>query len=245
MLPDSEKFCMFALADFFITIKGRNQKNRFEPTRAAWNGIILFALWVIRSLQRVGSFFLSKILFMQTQKNEAGNLLPITVMEGVTVNVLPNSEHEFLIPTKDVAIGYGVSVYAIRQTKLRNNSELIEGKHFISNVTIRHAASAGSSKGVFWTKRGIIRLGFFIKSERAKLFRDTIEDLVIKVEEQRDLFGNPVAAPVKQLPAKRLINRLDRDRLIRLLALTSRIADTDLRISIANELTGGLSYGNH
>ena len=32
---------------------------------------------------------------MKTQKNDAGNLLPITVTEGVTVEIIPNSEHEF------------------------------------------------------------------------------------------------------------------------------------------------------
>lgn len=180
---------------------------------------------------------------MTTNKNEAGNLLPMTVMDGVTVNVLPDSEHEFLISTKDVAVGYGVTPYNIRRHKLEHSYELIEGRHFISNVSIPHVASPGSSKGVFWTKRGIVRLGFFIKSERAKLFRDWAEELVIKVDEQRSLFEN-VPTIAKRIKRKRNINRLDRDRLIRLLALVSRVEDNDLRIAITNELTGGLSYGN-
>lgn len=183
---------------------------------------------------------------MTVNKNEAGNLLPITVMEGVTVNVLPNPEHEFLMTTNEVAIGYGVSKYNIRQHKLMHSDELIEGKHFITAVSIPNGDKRTPHNAVYWTKRGIVRLGFFIKSERAKLFRDWAEELIIRVDEQRDLFGNPVAAPAaKQLTPKRLINRLDRDRLIRLLALTSRIADNDLRISITNELTGGLRYGNY
>ncbi len=38
-----------------------------------------------------------------------------------------------------------------------------------------------------WTKRGIIRLGFFIKSNRAKQFRDWAEDLIIFATEQAGL----------------------------------------------------------
>lgn len=177
---------------------------------------------------------------MTVAKNEAGNLLPMTVMDGVTVNVLPNSEHEFLMSMKDVAVGYGTSEYAIRQTKIRNDRELIEGKHFVTAVTYCHNAPHNK---ILWTKRGIVRLGFFIKSERAKLFRDWVEELVIKVDEQRSLFEN-VPTIAKRIKRKRNINRLDRDRLIRLLALVSRVEDNDLRIAITNELTGGLSYGN-
>ena len=177
---------------------------------------------------------------MNSNKNEAGTLLPMIVMEGVTVNVLPNPEHEFLMSMKDVAIGYGTSEYAIRQTKIRNDNELIEGKHFVTAVTYCHSAPHNK---IYWTKRGIIRLGFFIKSERAKLFRDWAEELVIRIDGQYDLFGHPLSSPVQKLPSKRQINRLDRDRLIRLLALTSRITDNELRISITNELTGGLNYG--
>lgn len=177
---------------------------------------------------------------MTVNKNEAGNLLPMTVMEGVTVNVLPNLEHEFLMSTADVAHGYGTSSKNIREHK-RVNSEFIEGKHFISGARI---SGSDPSNKVYWTKRGIIRLGFFIKSERAKLFRDWAEELVIRMDEQRDLFGNPVIVPAKRLAGKRLINRLDRNRLIRLLALTNRISDNELRIAITNELTGGLNYGN-
>ena len=162
-------------------------------------------------------------------KNEAGNLLPISVTQGLTVMVLPSTKYEYLMTTKQVALGYGVSEYAIRQTKLRNQSELIENKHFFSGVTICHAASPGSSKGVMWTKAGIIRLGFFIRSEQAKLFRDWAENLILTVTK-----------PVKQLPAKRKHNRITPERLIKLLAIAGRITDHQLRNEIINELTGGL-----
>lgn len=39
-------------------------------------------------------------------------------------------------------------------------------------------------------------------------------------------------------------NRLDKDRLIRLLTLTNQVEDNEIQIAITNELTGGLHYGN-
>lgn len=174
---------------------------------------------------------------MNGKKNEAGNLLPMVVTEGVTVNVLPNEAHEYLMTGKEVAHGYGVTDYAIRVTKLRHSDELIEGKHYVTAVTLCNGIKGVPPNAVMWTKRGIIRMGFFIKSERAKLFRDWAEELIIKVDQERDLFG--VVKSTKALPAKRNHNRLTSERLIRLLQLTHRIDNSELRNEIVNELMGG------
>lgn len=106
--------------------------------------------------------------------------MSLTVTEGLTVTILPNSDHEFLIPTKDVALGYGVSNDTIRQHQSRNPDDFIEDKHYVKGVTIRHTLDRSiQPHQVFYTKRGVVRLGFFIKSERARLFRDWAEDLII------------------------------------------------------------------
>ena len=57
---------------------------------------------------------------MSTKKNEAGNFLPMTVIEGITVNVLPHEQYQFLLSTSAVSIGFGVSEDNIRQTKIRH-----------------------------------------------------------------------------------------------------------------------------
>lgn len=164
--------------------------------------------------------------------------ISLTVTEGITVTIIPNQEHEFLMSTKEVASGYGVTTYNIRQHKLSQSSELIEGKHYLGNVSITHGASCGASRSTMWTKRGIVRLGFFIKSEQAKLFRDWAEDLIIKFEEQRDLFGTKEVVVQKQLKAKRDHNRITKDRLVDLLAEVCKISDSELRMSITNKLMG-------
>lgn len=53
---------------------------------------------------------------MRNQKSEVMNL---EVTEGLTVTVYPNPDHEFLMTTREVAAGYGVTEYAIRKTRCR------------------------------------------------------------------------------------------------------------------------------
>lgn len=105
------------------------------------------------------------------------------VADNLSVEIIPNNKFEFLMTTNEVARGYGVSGGTIRKHKMEHCDELIEGKHFITSVTKRNTGckSGGYLQNIptYWTKRGIVRLGFFIKSERAKMFRDWAEDLVI------------------------------------------------------------------
>jgi hypothetical protein len=103
---------------------------------------------------------------MIVKKNEK-QTMSLQVTEDLKVTVLPNSNHEFLMSSNEVAIGYGVSEHSIRQHKKRQASELTNGKHFVMGVTISHSDPHNK---VYWTKRGIVRLGFFIKSERPKCF---------------------------------------------------------------------------
>lgn len=168
-----------------------------------------------------------------TTEEKAGKL-QMQVTDGLQVAVYPNHQHEFLLPTKEVALGYDASPYSIRMAKKRHSEELIEGKHFLSNVTFCYGAK-GSSRGTMWTKRGIVRLGFFIKSERAKLFRDWAEDLIIKVDEHKDLFGQITSKPLA-LPQKRNHNRLTQSRLVDLMADVVRIENSEVRLSITKKL---------
>lgn len=89
------------------------------------------------------------------------------------LSLIENHEHEFLLSNKDVAIGYGVSIDTIRSHLSKNQNEFIEGKHYIVDKSYKN------TRKIFWTKKGIVRLGFFIKSESAKKFRDWAEDYIV------------------------------------------------------------------
>ena len=101
-------------------------------------------------------------------------LFMIIKFEDVELEVLEDPKHEWILETSQVAEGYGITDSSLRSTKSRNDEELLENKHFLvlPNAT-------GNRTQTFWTKRGVIRLGFLIKSDKAKRFRDFCEDLVI------------------------------------------------------------------
>ena len=168
------------------------------------------------------------------------NEIKMQVSEEIAVKVLPHLEHEFLMTTKEVAHGYGTSEYVIRRSKSDHSPELIEGKHFIKGadvtpkgVTKSHTLVNAQPHQVFWTKRGIVRLGFFIKSKQAILFRDWAEELILnKLEQREDL----VLLPVKELPQKRNHNRLTQDRMISILSDVAKIEDSALRLSLIAKL---------
>lgn len=179
---------------------------------------------------------------MQNQKNE-NKAISLTVTEGLSVTILPNTDHEFLMTTQEVASGYGVSEYTIRRHKMQHPEELTEGKHFATAVQILNGKTQTACNiphnAVLWTKRGIVRLGFFIKSERARLFRDWAEELIIRVDEQRDLFNQPVQTKKLPAPRKTNANRLTPARMVDILSDVCLIEDKALRIRITNKLTGG------
>lgn len=104
----------------------------------------------------------------------------IVKFEDVSLEVREDSTHEWLLETSLVARCYGVSDSAILNHKKRKHDELIEGKHWVSQFV---TTLGGRQEMTFWTKKGIVRLGFFVKSDKAKKFRDFAEDLIIKATE--------------------------------------------------------------
>ncbi|MDX2004629.1 MAG: hypothetical protein SFU83_05060 [Meiothermus sp.] len=93
-----------------------------------------------------------------------------------------------------MAAGFGVTPEDFRMHRSNKPDELVEGRHYI-NVKV----DVGGKPHSYWTKAGIIRLGFFIKSERSKKFRDFAEELVL------DALEAPAApAPAPALPANPL-----------------------------------------
>lgn len=104
---------------------------------------------------------------------EKGDVMQSVSFQNVNLHLVESSDHMFLLSSHDVASGYGISEKTLRDHKTRQSDELIEGKHFIIDRSYRNTPKT------YWTKRGIVRLGFFIKSERAKAFRDWAEDYVI------------------------------------------------------------------
>ena len=108
----------------------------------------------------------------------------LNVADDLTVTLIPNHNHEFLMTTKEVAKGYGIDQGSLRGQSSRNKDEFQEGKHFFKAAAICSTLSKNMQPhSTLWTKRGVVRFGFFIKTMRAKMFRDWAEDLIINKEE--------------------------------------------------------------
>lgn len=154
---------------------------------------------------------------------------PVKFTEDISITLLPDPKHEFLVTTREVAIGFGVHIDTLRSHKHQNKSELKEGVHFISNVQILHAApNGGSSRTTMWTKRGIIRMSNFIKSGRAKIFRDWTEDIVLNHIEKK--------LPSLPLEKKRNHNRLTEQRIVDILSIIAEIEDRTLRLRLRDAI---------
>ena len=163
------------------------------------------------------------------QKENLKQVINLQVTDGLTVAVIQNQTYEFLMLSRDVALGYGVSAGTIRKQLSEHKDEFIEGKHYVKGVTFCNTLSNVQPNAVYWTKQGVVRLGFTIRSERAKLFRDWAENVILQAI---------TPELPKNLPAvaKRKHNRLTQDRMVSILADVCRIEDTQLRLSLIQKL---------
>jgi hypothetical protein len=153
----------------------------------------------------------------------------LQVTEGLTVAVFQNQTHEFVMPVRDVALGYGVAAGTIRNQLSKNFDEFTEGRHYIKGVAFGDTLPNIQPHAIYWTKAGVVRLGFFIKSERAKMFRDWAETVILQVLSPQLPKNLPSAS-------KRNHNRLTQDRMISILSDVAKIDDKALRLSLIEKL---------
>lgn len=102
--------------------------------------------------------------------------MALVIFENTELNLIEDLNNDFLISSKDVAKGYGCSSASIRNHLKNHSQELKEGKHWIKKDVL---TKGGTQSVTHWTKNGIVRLGFYIKSERATKFRDWAEDYIV------------------------------------------------------------------
>jgi hypothetical protein len=112
--------------------------------------------------------------------------LTLDVKKGVSVAIFPDESQHFFISNKDVALGYNVTENNLLLIKRSNVSEFKEGIHYVTGALMHQKCQDEigeklynwNRNQIFWTKQGIIRLSFFIKTQAAISFRDYLEQLV-------------------------------------------------------------------
>ena len=100
-------------------------------------------------------------------------LIKVEISDELVVEVQPNVEHEWLLSSKDVAEGYGLSASGLRSCKSENSDELEEGKHYVRITDAK-------GQPLYWTKEGVVMLGFFIKTPTAKEFRRWASNFIVE-----------------------------------------------------------------
>ena len=93
-----------------------------------------------------------------------------TDLHLVLQQVAPHPAHCWTMTTAQLAEGYGVSPSTLRGNKKNNEDELKEGHHWFKD----------EQGHTHWTKAGAVRMGMFVKSDRAVQFRDMAEALVVE-----------------------------------------------------------------
>lgn len=104
-------------------------------------------------------------------------LIKVEISDELVVEVQPNVEHEWLLSSKDVAEGYGLSESGLRNTKTRYSDELLEGTHWVLS---QNGTKLGGRPSTYWTKEGVVMLGFFIKTPTAKEFRRWASNFIVE-----------------------------------------------------------------
>lgn len=102
--------------------------------------------------------------------------------------------------SKDVAEGYGLSESGLRNTKTRYSDELLEGTHWVLS---QNGTKLGGRPSVYWTKEGVVMLGFFIKTPTAKEFRRWASNYIVsKQAEQKPKLPTTYLEALEELVAK-------------------------------------------
>ena len=97
---------------------------------------------------------------------------------------LLDARHEWLLSINEVSKAFNVDVNTILQIKESNQSTLIEGRHY-QYEEIR-SGGIKSSKVLLWSKKGILRLAYYLKNDDALKFLDFAEDLNLHSDQSVD-----------------------------------------------------------
>ena len=112
-------------------------------------------------------------------------------LNGVDLEVLEYRD-TWALSNKQVAQAFGVSEEAIRSQKARN--EFKEGVHFylLQNAT-------GNAKQTFWTKKGVITLGFKLtETPQTIIFRDWASDFILQKYQTPQTFSQALYLAAEQ-----------------------------------------------
>ncbi len=94
---------------------------------------------------------------------------------NLELHPLLDTKHEWFLSVSEVAQAFKVDINTILEIAASKESALIKGRHYQSEEIL--SAGIRSSEVLLWSKKGILRLAYYLKSDAALEFLDFAEDL--------------------------------------------------------------------
>lgn len=94
---------------------------------------------------------------------------------GHELHPIYDSKHQWLLSAKEVALAYDISLGKLFEIQKEHETLLEEEKHYLYDNIL--CCGQHSSTLLLWTKKGVLRMAYYIKSAQAMDFLDFIEDI--------------------------------------------------------------------
>jgi len=96
--------------------------------------------------------------------------------QDVELHFLVDEKHQWLITLKELSFAFDVPLHKIIEVQSEHEKDLIEGKHFIFD-SIESPYWSDGTRRLLWTKKGVMRLAFWLNNSRVIDAIDFFEEL--------------------------------------------------------------------
>jgi len=96
--------------------------------------------------------------------------------QDVELHFIVDEKHQWLITLKELSLAFDVPLNKIIEVQSEHEADLVEGKHFIFD-SIESKYWDDKTKRLLWTKKGVMRLAFWLNNARVIDAIDFFEEL--------------------------------------------------------------------
>ena len=114
----------------------------------------------------------------------AERVITFVQYNDLELHPLLDARHEWFLSITEVAQAFDVDISTITAIKESKQSSLKEGRHYQYEEVL--SGGIRSSRILLWSKKGILRLAYYLKSDAALKFLDFTEDLHLHSDQSID-----------------------------------------------------------
>ncbi len=111
---------------------------------------------------------------------------PIALIQYKELELHPviDNKHDWLLSQNETCEAFSIDNAAIERLMEAHTETLSENRHYLTSTLV--SGGSTTSPIMFWTKKGIIRLAYYLKSDDALAFLDFAEDLDLTSDQSDD-----------------------------------------------------------